>query len=702
MPRMRKVWLLPLLIAVLIATPVMTGAGAASAAEASDVKDLVILQNVPEIGHETENGELQLTALHVYQDGHFKKTDGQVWSSSNQTVASVDATGKVTVTGKPGKTWISVTDGTYSDRIAIQAKPDPEARAGKGKPPVKVTVVKESGERYHIVDNAIRLMTMEEKVGQMLMPDFRNWNGENVTEMLPEIERLVKDYHLGGVILFRENVVTTEQTTRLADAYQAASEKYGMFLTIDQEGGIVTRLQSGTDMPGNMALGATRSEELAYDTGRVIGEELASLGINFDLAPVLDINNNPDNPVIGVRSFGEDPELVAGLGTAYVKGLQDTGTAATAKHFPGHGDTAVDSHLGLPEVPHDKERLMEVELYPFQQAMNHGIDAIMTAHVTFPKIDDTKVISRKDGTEIHLPATLSHKVLTGLMREEMGYDGLIITDALNMQAIADHFGPVDAVIKAIQAGTDIVLMPVGLETVANGVYGAVRSGDISEERIEASVERILTLKLKRGIIKEENPQPVEDKIANALQVVGSDEHKAVEREVAERSVTLVKNENVLPLTPNADDRIVVVGNTYIDDLYNAVKAKHDNTILIKASAPLTEEQLAQVRGAKALIAGTVTSTVSQRSATSAQMRMVNQLITETDTPVIGVGIRNPYDIMAYPNADAYLAQYSFRNASFNATAAILFGEVAPSGTLPITIPGADGGVLYGFGHGLTY
>lgn len=702
MTKIREVLLLPFLVAVLIATPIMTGAGTASAAEEPDIKDVVILQNVPEIEHEAEDGELQLTALRVYQDGHFKKSADQTWSSSNQTVAAVDAEGKVTVTGKPGKTFIKVTDGTYSDRIAIHAKPDPEARVGKGKPPVKVTIVKETGERYNIVDNAIRQMTMEEKVGQMLMPDFRNWNGENVTEMLPEIERLVKDYHLGGVILFRENVVTTEQTTRLADAYQAASEKYGMFLTIDQEGGIVTRLQSGTDMPGNMALGATRSEELAYDTGRVIGEELASLGINFDLAPVLDINNNPDNPVIGVRSFGEDPELVADLGTAYVKGLQDTGTAATAKHFPGHGDTAVDSHLGLPEVPHDKERLMEVELYPFQRAMDEGIDAIMTAHVTFPKIDDTKVISKKDGQEIHVPATLSHKVLTGLMREEMGYDGLIITDALNMQAIADHFGPVDAVIKAIQAGTDIVLMPVGLETVANGVYDAVRSGDISEERIEASVERILTLKLERGILKEENPQPVEEKIANALEAVGSEEHKAVERAVAEQSVTLVKNEGVLPLAPNADDQIIIVGNTYIDDLYNAVKAKHENTVLLKASAPLTDEQLAQVRDAKAVIAGTVTSTVSQRSANSPQMRMVNQLITETDTPVIGVGIRNPYDIMAYPNADAYLAQYGFRTASFKATASILFGEVAPSGTLPITIPGADGGVLYGFGHGLTY
>lgn len=524
-----------------------------------------------------------------------------------------------------------------------------------------------------------------------------------MTEMLPEIEQLVKDYHLGGVILFRENVVTTEQTTRLVADYQQAAEKYGMLMTIDQEGGIVTRLQSGTDMPGNMAIGATRSEEIAHKVGKAIGEELSSLGVNVNFAPTLDINNNADNPVIGVRSFGEDPELVAKLGVAYVKGIQDSGTAATAKHFPGHGDTATDSHLGLPEVPYEKERLKAVELYPFQKAMDAGIDVIMTAHVTFPKIDGTKVISKKDGTEINLPATLSYKVLTELMREEMGFMGLISTDALNMQAITEHFGPVEAVIRAVNAGTDIVLMPVGLESVANGLYDAVRSGEISEQRIEASVKRILALKLKRGIIKEENPQPIEEKVANALKVVGSEEHKQIEREASEKSITLVKNNDVLPLAPAENDQIVVVGNSYIEELFNAVKGQHANTILIKTGNPLTDDdQLAQVRDAKAVIVGTTTSTVSQRSPSIAQMRMVNQLVNETDTPVIAIGIRNPYDIMAYPNVDAYLAQYSFRTASFKATASIIFGEIVPTGKLPVTIPNYAGGNLYEYGHGLTY
>jgi beta-N-acetylhexosaminidase len=630
-------------------------------------------------------------------------SSGVKWKSSNKNIAKVDQNGKVTLTGQNGRTFISVTDGEFKDRIAIDYKVDSKEE-GEGKPASKAEVIKEQGDRYDVIGHAVSNLTIEEKVGQMLMPDFRNWNGENVTEMLPEIEQLVKDYHLGGVILFRENVVTTEQTAKLVSEYQEAAEKFGLLMTIDQEGGIVTRLQSGTDMPGNMALGATRSEEISRKVGKAIGEELASLGINMNFAPVMDVNNNPDNPVIGVRSFGEDPELVAKMGVAYTEGLQSAGVAATAKHFPGHGDTAVDSHLGLPEVPHDKERLKEVELYPFQKGMEAGIDAIMTAHVTFPKIDDTKAVSQKTGEEIAIPATLSYKVLTELMREEMGYEGVITTDAMNMKAIADHFGPVEAAIRAVKAGTDIVLMPVGLEEVAGGLLNAVNSGEISEERIEASVERILTLKIKRGIIKEETPQPIEEKIADALKVVGSEEHKQVEKEAAERSITLVKNEDAaLPLNVESDDKIVVVGNTYITSLVDAVSKHHENTAVIQTSTyKLTEAQLQQIKDASAVIVGSYTFNVSGRSPDSSQMQMINSIIAAADAPVIGVGIRNPYDIMAYPKVDAYLAQYGFRTASFEATAASIFGKNNPYGKLPITIPGVEGSVLYEFGHGLSY
>ncbi|MGM0974572.1 MAG: glycoside hydrolase family 3 protein [Bacillota bacterium] len=704
MGKVSKLMFISLLTITLAVTQLWMGGTLKNASAESTVKDLILLENVPQVSTEISGDAFQLKAVHVYKEGHFMGvSEGLKWKTSNKTVAAVDQSGNITLRGKPGKTFISVTDGVYKDRIALQIKPD-RKKGIKGKPAFKVKIIKEHGKRYDLISQAVKNMSIEEKVGQMLMPDFRTWKGQNVTEMLPEIEKLVKDYHLGGVILFRENVVTTEQTATLVSDYQKAADKFGLLMTIDQEGGIVTRLQSGTDMPGNMALGAARSEEISRKVGKAIGEELSSLGINMNFAPVMDVNNNPDNPVIGVRSFGEDPQLVADLGVAYTEGLQSAGVAATAKHFPGHGDTAVDSHLGLPEVPHDKERLKEVELYPFQKGMEAGVDAIMTAHVTFPKIDDTKAISQKTGEEIAIPATLSHKVLTELMREEMGYEGVITTDAMNMNAIAEHFGPVDAAIRAVKAGTDIVLMPVGLKEVAEGLLSAVENGEISEKRIESSVKRILTLKIKRGILKEETPQPIDEKIEKALKVVGSEEHKQIEKEAAERSITLVKNEgDALPLQLSPEDNIVVVGNTYITDLGKSVGKFHANTTVIQTSSyALTEEQKQQIRNASAVIVGSYTFNVSGRSPDSAQMKMVNSIIAESEAPVIAVGIRNPYDIMAYPEIDAYIAQYGFRTASFDAAAGIVFGQINPSGKLPVTIPGTDGNVLYDFGHGLSY
>jgi beta-N-acetylhexosaminidase len=680
----------------LIVTQIPVFGTAKAKGDSSCIEDLVIDLNVPQVTREVKDNKIALHALHVYEDGHFMLASENIaWKSSNKNVASVGQDGEVTLTGHNGKTFITINDGRYNDRISLQFK---------GNQGDNVLLQKEKGHRYDLIGNAIKHMKLEEKIGQMLMPDFRTWNGQNVTEMKPEIEQLVKDYHLGGVILFRENVVTTEQTTKLVNSYQQAADKYGLLMAIDQEGGVITRLQSGTDMPGNMALGATRSEELAEKVGKSIGEELKALGINMNLAPDLDVNINPDNPVIGVRSFGADPELVAKLGKAYIKGLQESGTAATGKHFPGHGDTAVDSHLGLPEVPYDLDRLKKVELYPFQKAMDAGIDAIMTAHVTFPKIDDSKAISKKDGTEISIPATLSYKVLTGLMRENMGFKGVIITDAMNMQAISDHFGAVDAAIRAVKAGTDIVLMPVDIKEVANGLYNAVKTGDIPVERIEKSDERLLTLKLNRGIIKPETEKSIDDKVANALKVVGSEEHKQVEKEAAAKSITLVKNNAVLPIKVAKEDKIVVVGdsNLYVDELAAQVQKHDENVLYIDASRPLTDQQLIQMKDAKYIILGTYSSSVAGRSPSSNQMMLANQVIEQADIPVIGVAIKNPYDIMAYPNVDAYLTQYGFTNASFEATANTIFGENNPTGKLPVTIYNPTGGVLYGFGEGLGY
>ncbi|WP_050613451.1 beta-N-acetylhexosaminidase [Bacillus testis] len=665
-----------------------------AAGKKEKIKDLVLYQNTPQADNQITGNEFSLAALKVMDDGSFMKADHVEWQSTNQKVAKVDQHGLIRMTGKQGAAQIKVRDGKHVDHISLRVNQNGKA-----------VLYKQKGKKYDLAAYSLSKMTLEEKIGQMLMPDFRQWNGKDVTAMLPEISKMVKEYHIGGVILFRENVVTTEQTARLIHAYQQSADKQALLMAIDQEGGIVTRLQSGTDLPGNMALGATRSNALAEKAGKVIGEELQALGFNLDLAPVLDVNNNPDNPVIGVRSFGEDPNLVAELGSAYMDGLHHAGMGATAKHFPGHGDTNVDSHVGLPQVNKKVEDLKQMELVPFQRAMNNGLDAVMTAHITFPQIDSTRAISKKTGEEVAVPATLSRKILTGLIRENMGYNGVVITDAMNMGAISEHFGTVDAAVKAVQAGADILLMPVGLEQAANGLKAAVLKGDIPKKQMDESVKRILELKLKRGIIKNEKEPAVDTIIAQALKTVGSEEHKKVEKEAAEKSVTLVKNDGALPIKALGEkETLAVVGRTNIQELGAAIKKYHSNTATIELpdSFLWTPEQQKVLKEATYIIAGSYTSNVEMRSPSNPQMQMINRLQEITDAPVIAVGIRNPYDIMAYPNVNAYLAQYGFKGSNFSATAAAIFGQVNPSGKLPVTLPDNLGGLLYPVGHGLSY
>lgn len=658
-------------------------------------EELVIRQNLPEVNANSNKQEVHLDALKIYKDGHFVKTKKVQWKSTNEEIATVDEKGIVKATGKVGQSKIIAEREGSMDYITIKM----EEKNGNPR------LIKEQGEDYQIAERAIKGMTLEEKLGQMMMPDFRYMNGQNVTQLLPEVERMIRSYHIGGVILFRENIVSTEQSTALIEQMQRVSNKYKLLMTIDQEGGSITRFQAGTDMPGNMALGATRSNELSEKVGKTVGEELKSLGFNMNFAPSLDVNNNAENPVIGVRSYGGNPDLVANMGLSYINGLQSTDVSATAKHFPGHGDTNIDSHVGLPIVSHDMERLKSVELYPFQKAMDNGLDAIMTTHITFPNLDSTSVISQKTGERINLPATLSKKILTDLVRDEMKFKGVIVTDAMNMGAISKHYGTVEAAIKTIQAGTDIVLMPGNMNEIFPGLVEAVEKGVISEDRLNESAKRILELKLKRGIVKEEQITPVEEKINNAIRIVGSNEHKAVEKEAAEKSITLVKNEKALPLTSlSTNDRIVVIGNRYIQDLGNAIKEKHPNTQIVEFTntTEMTEAQKKIVKSANYIIYGSFSTNVEMRSETSSQIKIIKQVMNITNVPVIAVAIHNPYDIMAYPEVDAYITQYGFNKASFDATASVIFGEYSPIGKLPVIIPNGKGGILYDYGQGLSY
>ena len=425
------------------------------------------------------------------------------------------------------------------------------------------------------VDEMIANMTTKQKIAQMHMPSvsfYADADGkqQNLTVLQGEIKKLIEKYPFSGVILYAMNITGTEQTVRLTDALQKANAQHNtgqLFISTDQEGGKVSRITSGTQFAGNMALGAAGNARYAFDTGAAIGEELKALGINTNFAPVVDVNNNPRNPVIGVRSFSDDPDTVAEFGVQFMKGLGGTGIISTLKHFPGHGDTDTDSHTGLPCITKSYDELKSCELIPFKACVENGAEMIMTVHIQYPNIEKATYTSKADGTEIALPATLSKTILTDILRGDMGYDGVIVTDAMEMDAIKNHFDDVDAAILAINAGADI-LLGIGdivtaedaaeFEEYLTALQDAADSGKISIDNINASVKRILKLKESRGLLEQYNGSDTNKRVKNAKTVVGSKSHHDTEWEITKKAITLVRNNNsVLPLTRKNEKTVIL-------------------------------------------------------------------------------------------------------------------------------------------------
>lgn len=355
----------------------------------------------------------------------------------------------------------------------------------------EVVVEKTAAEwKEEAISEILENMTVEEKVGQMLMMDFRkNPDDSGMTVLTDDVAQKISDYHLGGVILFAENLDTAEQTKKLISDMQQASD-IPLLIGIDEEGGMVSRLDKSriphTAIPNAKRMNGDVTE--AETAGKEIGGVLAELGVNVDFAPVADIHTNPDNTVIGDRAYGTDAKTVADMASAFAKGLESEGVSATAKHFPGHGDTGTDSHDGMAVSEHDLQRLRDVELVPFRRLAQEGIDLMMVGHITMPNVTD-------DG----LPASLSQEAVD-LLRQELDYDGIVITDAMNMGAIVEYYPDGEAAVKAVQAGVDIVLMPADLDEACKSLCEAVRAGEISEKRLDESVERILSLKYDKAML----------------------------------------------------------------------------------------------------------------------------------------------------------------------------------------------------------
>ncbi|WP_153979303.1 beta-N-acetylhexosaminidase [Paenibacillus xylanilyticus] len=532
--------------------------------------------------------------------------------------------------------------------------------------------------------------TLEQKVGQLFMCGF---HGQHVDE---QIMRLIQDYHVGGVIYFRRNVESVEQLTRLSAELQslaAKSSELPLMISVDQEGGMVARIDKDgiTRVPGSMALGATCNPDYTYQCARILGTELKRIGIDMNLAPVVDVNNNVLNPVIGVRSYGENAENVAVHGAAAIAGYQSSGIAATAKHFPGHGDTAVDSHLGMVTVPHEWQRLEQVELRPFRRAIEADVDAIMTAHVIFPAIEPEPI-----------PATLSRNVLHKLLREQMGFKGIIITDCLEMHAISKPYGVANAAVRAVKAGADLILVSHTLEeqiAAIDAVVDAVRHGDIEEQIIDLALERVVEWKQKRCDSQSSQQSSDQSSQQSSEQSrmpysLSSVPEKLLLDEIASKSITVVHNDGVLPLKPEQNVLVVwpeVVQRTEVDEPWSHSDSLgmvlgqiknhvREHKITTQPSYEEAERITKSVMEGEQVIVCTYTSA---GVLPKGQRYLIERL--SVNHSLIVVALRNPYDLLEMPRPGAYVCTYENTPAVVRALSLLITGELNPSGSLPVRL-----------------
>jgi beta-N-acetylhexosaminidase len=557
-------------------------------------------------------------------------------------------------------------------------------------------------------------MTLEEKVGQLFVmrvyghsataPDQADIDA-NLKEIgVRTAAELVARYRVGGIIYFTwaHNTRDPRQIAELSNGIQRASLQQPRGLPVliatDQEHGAVCRVgKPATLFPGAMAIGAGRSRTDARTLGRISGAELRAMGIRQDYSPDADVNVNPANPVIGVRSFGADPQAVAGLVAAEVQGYQAAGVAATAKHFPGHGDTAVDSHFGFPVITHSRELWEKLDAVPFRAAIKAGIDSVMTAHIQFPALDDSGD-----------PATLSRPVLTGILRGELGYDGVVVTDSLGMQGVRTKYGDDRVPVLALKAGVDQLLNPPSLDVAWNAVLRAVKEGELTEARLDESILRILRLKSRLGLLE----RPYVD-AAGVHRTVGVPPHLDTADRIAERTTTLLVNEGrLLPLSRRTHPRLLVVGADPASPSGTTgpptgVLATALTELGFTATALPTGTTPSEATVAKAVTAArdvdAVVVATYNVTAGSGQQTLVERLV-GTGRPVVAIAVRNPYDVAVLPSVKSCLATYSWTDVELRAAARVVAGRVGPRGRLPVPVQRADdpAQVLYPIGHGLTY
>lgn len=551
------------------------------------------------------------------------------------------------------------------------------------------------------VDSTLATLSRRERIGQLLMVwVLGDYTNARDTTFLKLLEQVAVD-RVGGVVMSLGSPI--EVAAKVNALQQRA--RVPLLVASDVEPGL-GRLEGGvfapgvlqggsaTVLPSNMAIGAggdTRTAEAdAEAVGRVIGLEARAVGIHVAFAPTADVNNNPANPVINTRSFGEDPATVARLSAAFVRGVQSAGVAATAKHFPGHGDTDVDSHLGLPVIGADRSRLERVELVPFRAAIGAGAAAVMTAHIALPTIYG-------DST----PATLSRQVMTGLLRDTLGFRGVTFTDAMTMDGLARGYGVVESALRAVEAGDDVLLMPVDVRRTIDALDDAVRTGRIPAARVDASVRRILALKVRTGAVA--RPQVSLDTLRD---VVGAPAHWAVADTVAGRAITLLRDREALVPVPRgarvmlvtyAPDAELLAGAAFVREARRLAPSGSTARIALRSTAAELDSLLAVARRHDRVVVYTYTRTLEglgRLALPPAVAGFITGLAATGTLTVVAGG--NPYVVRQFPAVPSYLVTYGRGEALERAAARALFGAAPITGRAPVSLPG-----FFARGDGLT-
>lgn len=553
----------------------------------------------------------------------------------------------------------------------------------------------ENTERW--VQKTLKSMSLDEKIGQMLMPGFSVGAFRNAdSQEFQNIRRDIVDYHVGGVHVFGGDpaviALFVNEMQRLA--------KLPLLISDNFEGGVGYVLFGATRLPLAMSIGATGDERNAYEAAKLTALEGRAIGVNVNFYPVADVQNNPQNPIINIRAFGEDPARVSAFVRAYIRGAQENGQIATAKHFPGHGDVATDSHLEMPVLNVSPERLESVELPPFRAALAEGVDAVMSAHIWLPQIEPEK----------GLPSTLSRNVMTKMLRDELHFEGVVFTDSMTMRGVTSNFQPADATLRAVEAGSDIVLLPPDVPTSFDAIKAAVASGRIPETRIDASVRRILTAKAKLNL---QDPKNRFVDVNRLMTNVGGQAQHDFAQHVEDLAITLVRDQrHSLPLRPSPDLRVVqinivdtrtgwregapgrVVAAELIKRFPRSVTVQVDDQ-----SSPIEIDlvrKLAQM--ADALVVNGFIRVAAYKGSidlTAGETGLLKDL-EGIQKPFVFTVFGSPYVLTQMPELPSYIVTYDTSPLAEMSAIRAITGEIEFKGKLPISLPG-----LYPIGHGLV-